>query len=385
MDKNLSYHKPISVDKTKYTLAYWKESMKLFEEKKYIPSVKNLIKYMNSEIEIPDTDDIDLTLNHGSSRLKIKTENNELYISADFLKIPEQPSKIALMRQVLELNFSYLNLSRVVIKDDNLYFEYRDKIENTDPYKVFYIIDEICFCSDKHDDYFIDKFKAQRVSEMKIKMYTDEEKESAYKTFKETLTQCVEYVEFYIQKRFFSSACDILSISIMKLDYAIQPQGLLQFELKKAMDGMFEQGKSSEQVTNDTLKKIKQFLEFDRKKFDEGCYYPEYVLSPKQTTELAQLQDNMRSEYGKIKDFYTKSDHFNTVLYCMYNIYYIFYHDLIPNDIYQKLDIALSKSGGLEWSSAAGILYDAVTSMMNAGISNVSSVRPMNNVRPVNQ
>jgi hypothetical protein len=379
MEKTISYHKPVCIDKTKYTLSYWYECTKLYDDKKYIPALKNLLKYMNSDIEIPDGDSIDLTLFHGSSKLKIKADQNEIYITADFLKIPDQPSKIALMRQVLELNFNYLVLSRIVIKENDLFFEFKDRIENTDPYKIFYIIDEICFCSDKHDDFFIDKFGARRVSEPKITMFTDEEKDKAYAYFKDILNQGIEYGEFYIGKRYYSSACDFLSISLMKLDYVIQPQGLLQYEIKKLVDYMFEPGRGGEEIAGETVKRMKKLLEFDKQKFYDGCYYPQYVLSPKTTTEITQLQNNLRSEYDKIKDFYSKSDFFNTCIYCAYNIYFIFYHDLVANDIFQKLDYALSQTGDMEWAKAASVLYEAITSVMNMGVSN--SVRPSNTAR----
>ena len=94
---------------------------------------------------------------HGSIIVNIKLDEEKLSITAPFVALPEK-GRIPLLRQVAGLNFNAMDLATIYLRDNRLSFEYSCPIQLINPYKIYYILQEICCTGDKYDDEFETKF-----------------------------------------------------------------------------------------------------------------------------------------------------------------------------------------------------------------------------------
>ena len=92
---------------------------------------------------------------HGSIIVNIKLDEEKLSITAPFVALPEK-GRIPLLRQVAGLNFNAMDLATIYLRDNRLSFEYSCPIQLINPYKIYYILQEICCTGDKYDDEFGD-------------------------------------------------------------------------------------------------------------------------------------------------------------------------------------------------------------------------------------
>ena len=98
---------------------------------------------------------------------------DQLNITAPFLLLPEK-GRIPLLRQVAALNLTELTLACISLQNDKLFFDFHCPVALCNPYKIYYVLEEICRIGDKYDDEFVTKFKAERIYEPKITPYDNE-------------------------------------------------------------------------------------------------------------------------------------------------------------------------------------------------------------------
>jgi hypothetical protein len=144
MDKSLTYYKPINSYFRKVNLDEWFLSRKAYEEGDYYQALLHLLRYINPPISIPDTSSLDLKIPHGSVNVHIKADQKTFSVDIPFLKFTPQSKKLPAMRQMIEQNFSSLILGQIILQDSELWFHYDEPIEKFKPYKIYYILDEIC-------------------------------------------------------------------------------------------------------------------------------------------------------------------------------------------------------------------------------------------------
>ena len=154
----------ISSTASKINVDAWDKSLDAFDKNHYHKAFKEFLNYLNPEFckKYGNSDETEFNIPHGSIVVNIKLENDMLKVTAPFLSLPEK-NVTPLLRQISGLNFNNLNLAQIVLKDNKLYFEYSCPIELANPWKIYYIFDEICITGDKYDDEFVTKFGAERI------------------------------------------------------------------------------------------------------------------------------------------------------------------------------------------------------------------------------
>ena len=149
----------------------WTKSLKLYWDKKYKESFLELLKYTNKKIKNFQTSENVFRIPHWSIFVDIDFSGSEIKISSDFLDV-SSANKVPLFRRIVELNFS-LNLTQIKYSEDKFKFEFSCDLELYDPYKMFDILSEICYFSDKFDEEFCEQFWAKNISEASVKEIPD--------------------------------------------------------------------------------------------------------------------------------------------------------------------------------------------------------------------
>ncbi|MDE6452364.1 MAG: YbjN domain-containing protein, partial [Odoribacter sp.] len=174
MKQNLTFIPPvIASTESKLNIEAFDASVEAFENREYVKSFYSLLDYMNSEFRTKygNKQGNEFHIPHGSIVVNIKLDKDKLSITAPFVSLPEK-GRIPLLRQVAGLNFNAMDLSMIYLKDNQLNFEYTCPLQLINPYKIYYILEEICRTGDKYDDEFESKFDAQRIYEPKITPYS---------------------------------------------------------------------------------------------------------------------------------------------------------------------------------------------------------------------
>jgi hypothetical protein len=366
MEKSLTYDKSINLVRNSPSTPYWYESVKNFDNKEFKNTFFNLLRYVNSSITIPSdaSETVELSLPHGSVIINLKINSKEYEISAPFLKIPDGPNGLGMMRQIAELNFSYLVLGQIIMKGNDCFFEYKDILENSEPYKLYSLLEEICFCADYYDDVFIDKFKTQPVNKPKLEEFSEAEKTFALNKFNEIIQEGLSFVDYFESKRYYSLAWEMLENTFLKIDYVLAPQGILGAKLSETKSLLFANDAQQTLVAN-TKAKLKELLNFDRDKFNASLFHPKFLIPIRKRGELPYVQDFMRSTYEAMTSSMGNKNYTDVVVSALYLIYDLFYKNSIPIEIANFLDTTLEKAGGKDWKTSAEILYEAVSKIMD--------------------
>ncbi|HMW04968.1 MAG TPA: hypothetical protein PK079_04755 [Leptospiraceae bacterium] len=366
MEKSLTYDKSINFVRSNSSTPYWYESVQNFDSGDYKKSFFNLLRYVNSTITIPNesSESIELKIPHGSVIVSIKLDSKKYSIEAPFLKVPEGGSGIGMMRQIAELNFSYLVLGQIVLRGNDFYIQYEDNLENCEPYKIYSLLEEICFCADYYDDVFAEKFKTEYVVQPVLEVFSQAEKDLAYQKFNSIIKEGISFIDYFEMKRFYGLACDTLETTFLKIDYVIAPQGILGSKLSETR-GMLYANDSLQTVVANTKAKLQEFLSYDRAKFDSCLFHPKFLIPIKKRGELPYIQDFMRNTYETMTGDMGNKSYMNVTVSALFLIYDLFYKNAIPQEITDHLDRALEKAGGKDWKTSAEALYDSVNKIMN--------------------
>lgn len=181
---------------------YWNTVMDIYESKKYKETVYAVLDYIKEGLseQALDTEKTKYSLPHGSIKVNLEIKEDSIEINAPFLKIPAK-SLIPLMRQVAEINFNTLVLAQIIIEGDEIFFRFNSPLELCEPYKLYRVLEEICIQADANDDVFIEKFGAQRFSQMEIEPFTEEQNDLCWVKFQEYLQEAINYADYFESKR----------------------------------------------------------------------------------------------------------------------------------------------------------------------------------------
>ena len=371
MQENLKFYKSIqSEDGSLMVPSEWDKAVDAYEKKQYKLSIHSILRYVGKAIKDHETK---WNFSHGSTNVFIEIENDLLKVHAPFLKIDES-RKIPLMRQVVQLNFSPLNLSQIRLEDDLLSFDFSCPLELCEPYKIYDIFREMCINADANDDQFIDKFGASWTQEPSIERYDENAIKMTYNHLQEIIEQALKEIDYYENKRQFPFAWDVVAISLLKIEYLLQPQGSLRSKIEKAIGFMMSKAQVPEKINRgkDALRDLQKVSLNDLKK---DLYAIDIFIPYKLHTNEEKLKTILEPALAQAKKERESGDVLATTLTLSYNILNLFYHNNTGGTVRNHLEKALLKSSGKNLKDSAQILIDAVEKLLTGKV-NVSPNGP---------
>src|SRR4051812_41938368 len=107
MNTNLSFHKTLAASlKSKVDVRVWDNVLHLYETGKYAEAIRELINFIDPEIEkFADPQRSEYHIPHGSILINLNIFHDRFTVSAPFVDI-NNAKQIPVMRQVSQLNFT---------------------------------------------------------------------------------------------------------------------------------------------------------------------------------------------------------------------------------------------------------------------------------------
>ncbi|MDR2835496.1 MAG: hypothetical protein LBV69_04765 [Bacteroidales bacterium] len=371
MKQNLTFNRSIIAStESKIDVNSFDLSMEAFEKKEYLNSFELLLKYINPAIKelYGNPEGTEFYIPHGSIIVSIKIEDNQLKISAPFLALPEK-GRIPMMRQIAVLNFSSLNMIQIKLKNnDKLFFEYACPIELVQPWKIYDVLDDICYMGDKYDDEFITKFGATRIYEPKITPYDDVLLNNIYDIIQLSCKECMDAVTYFEGIRKYGSVWNIISITLYKILYYAYPQGQLLNDLNRAVHEMDRDDIPLTDINADAKKIVQRLQKMTKKELSEDLYFTETFVPSKRRSILKNIQDNFEDEYDRATNAIEAKDYITCGIVVVYNFYSLYFYNNLQDDVNDLVVQAMEKASAKPWEEAAPILYKAMKKIMDGDL-----------------
>lgn len=365
MNNNLSFHPtllPLSPSKDNDKL--WEDVLKKYDEKKYTESVRALIVYIDKALEdkYANADKTEYFIPHGSVTVGLKIAEDTLFITAPFLDI-STAKQVPLLRQVAQINFSPLTLSRIDLADNQLTFNFSCPLELCEPYKIYDVLREVCINADNYDDEFITKFSATHIQTPKTEPLTEEQKNLAYDRIQAYAAEALAGYEQLENKRLTAFLWDVLITTLLKIDYYCVPQGNLRNELEKTISFLNSKEDFYQRMSTakDFLKKLQTT---DKEKLKKDLYKIEIFVPYKYNANLDAVRNNLKYAYETAEKEMKAGDNIGATFSMSYGILNLFYSYNVDASVAALLTKAMTDASEKPMQESAKILYDAIHTIM---------------------
>lgn len=340
-------------------------SVEAFENQEYLKSFYALLDYINGDFRTKygNVQGSEFNIPHGSIVVNIKLDDEKLTITAPFVALPEK-GRIPVLRQVAGLNFNAMDLAMIFLKGDQLYFEYNCPIQLINPYKIYYILEEICRTGDKYDDEFETKFDAKRIYEPKIQPYDDATLENIYNALQLSCKECLDAVKYFESSRKYGFVWNIIQTTLLKFMYFANPQGQLLNDMQKAIREMDREDIPLPEITAKGKAVVERLQKMTKEELAEDLYYAETFIPSKRRSNLQNIQENFEDCYKKVTSYLETGDNMTVCVMVTYKFYEMYYYNNLQDDVNNVVVKALQKSSALPWDQAAPILYQAMEAIM---------------------
>lgn len=135
MKRTLPFIAPV-VDSTQSAMQrdLYDKSIDLYGEEQYVEAFHTLLDHLNPEFRTRygNAEGTEFHLPHGSIVVNVRLDDRMMYIDADFLNLPAK-GRVAMLRQVADMNINRLLLPRFTKEGDRLKMEYHCPMEETIP------------------------------------------------------------------------------------------------------------------------------------------------------------------------------------------------------------------------------------------------------------
>lgn len=365
MKNTHTYHLPV-VDSTASRIdpARYDRSLELFDAGKYLESFHTLLEYLNSEFRTKygNAEGTEFRIPHGSILVNIRIIGERLIFSADFLQLPEK-GRVAMLRQVADLNINRLLLPGFRKQGDLLKMEYECPLSQSHPHKLYFVLRNICHTGDHYDDEFCSKFGAVRTYEPQVTPYSSQEAVRICDAVHQVCRETLDTVAEYDADRRYGYSWNVLDTAFYKIAYFAHMQGQLMNELEKAVNDM-----DRELPTAELVAKGKAFLErllaMPREEMAQDLYFVDTLISTKRRSSLSNVQENMKDVYKEVTEAIQSENYERSVVRLLYKFYEMYFYNDVQDDLNVLVSHALERSAGKPLPEASEILYHALDKIM---------------------
>jgi hypothetical protein len=345
------------------------ESEKAFDDKQYKQSFHALLDYIDGTFRTKygNAEGTEFTIPHGSIVLYLKLEKEALKITSPFLSLPEK-NRVPLLRQVAGLNFNDMDLAAVVLKDNQLTFEYTCPLSLVNPHKIYYILREICSTGDKYDDEFITKFGAQRIYEPKITPYDAKAIDEIYDVVQLSCKEGLAALAEFESSRKYGLAWNVIDTTLMKILYYAHPQGQLLNDLNKAVWDMDRENIPLPEVVAQGKQALERLQSMAKETLAADLYAVETFVPNKYRSGLKNVQEHFEKPFENVSKAMENNDFLYCYLVIVFQFYNMYFYNRVQDDINALVVDAMQRSSAKPLEEAAEILYEAMKNIMDGDL-----------------
>lgn len=366
MKQNLTFIPPVLAStESKLNVEAFDASVEAFEKHEYMKSFYALLDYINGEFRTKygNVEGNEFCIPHGSILVNIRLDDEKFSVTAPFVALPEK-GRVPLLRQVAGLNFNAMDLAMIYLRENRLGFEYSCPIQLIEPYKIYYVLEEICRTGDKYDDEFEAKFGAQRIYEPKVTPYDDETVERIYNDLQLSCKECLDAVKYFESSRKYGYMWNVVATTMLKFMYFAQPQGQLLNEMQKAIREMDREDLPLPDIAAQGKAVIVKLQEMSREELAKHLYFVETFIPAKRRSNLKNIQENFGDCYKKVSAYMESDDYMTACTMMVYKFYEMYYYNNLQEDVNRVVAAALKKASAQPWEQAATLLYEAMEAIM---------------------
>ncbi|MBZ0166175.1 MAG: YbjN domain-containing protein [Candidatus Omnitrophica bacterium] len=360
------YYKPLlGIMSAKNDAKYWNKALEYYEKGRLRDTLHNTINYCDPYALKRNKDHDSIMIPHGSTVLHVSVREGYIQVLAPFVKLGEG-NMTPLLRQVNEINFSVLTTSQIRLRGNELFFSFKTPMEACEPGKIYDVFHEICIQADYYDDIFVDELGAQRFKEPEVKPFSPGQQKTAWKIFRDILTECDAYISYLQDERSFAVGLDAAIMTLMKLDCVLAPQGKLRSDIEKQISTGLQKGQLSDaEKLNEVMDGIHKLRDnYTQERFLASLYIPHFFISVRTPVTLARVQEVLRNDCVNSEKELAHGRQISGLYFLMFGIYNLLYRYSPPVKIEEALNHALKKVSGKKWPDAAQILLGHIQKIM---------------------
>lgn len=340
-------------------------SVEAFKNKDYKASFHALLDYVNGTFrsKYGNADGTEFNVPHGSIIVTVKIEGDLLKVTAPFLSLPEK-NRIPLLRQVASLNFNNLDLAQVILKDDRLFFEYACPMTLVEPYKTYYVLQEICRTGDRYDDEFVTKFEARRIREPEVTPYDQKTVDSIYQVIQDSCQEWAAAITHFESARQYGYAWNVTVTTLLKVLYYAHPQGQLLNDLNRAVWELDREDIPLPEVVAIGKQAVERLQNIPKEKLAENLYFIETFIPDKRRSNLKNIQENFENTYNSVTEAMEQENYLLCCMMITHQFYNMYFYNNVQDDVNAVVVSALEKASAKPFNEAAPVLYMALHSIM---------------------
>ncbi len=290
-DNNKSHEKTLS----------WYIAEDKFKEKKYTEALEAFFEYLRDEPEdnmllTREGDRFDFTLLQGSKKVHGTIDGGKIVAKAP-LALMEQPST-AVMRRLLEMNYSLYYSHSGMDEGNTLYMVFLSDIASTNPSKLYYGLRELATKADRQDDLLLADFSGLQATDSEhIQFLPEHELEIKFRYFRKWIGETLDSVSELNQDSFSGAIAYLLLTLIYRIDFLMQPESRLLAELEK-INGLYWDKKDEitlverNQMMKDAIRKL---LDFSKEDFSRSLYRSKSTFSIAAPPKAEKVRDHIMS------------------------------------------------------------------------------------------
>lgn len=353
---------PLTVAPVRHDL--FEKSIEAFEKQKYRLSWHLLLDSIHPTLrsQYGDTQGNSFHIPHGSVVFHLHYTNDMLEITTPFAELPEK-KRIAILRQIASLNFSYLDLSRLLLQKDILYFSYQTPIKYCHPRKLYHVLKEICTTIDRYSHKFFSHFGCLKIKGSQTVPYQNETITYVYEAIQQSCREGFEALHSFEPTRQFNEMWHSLATVFFKISYISHPQGELKNMLEEALRNL-DRDMPLSLLVADGKQALRDLMEKSREQIGENLYRTETFISDKRCSNLQDIQENCEHSYKEATREMIAEDYQSVCFRITHKFYEIYYYNRLEKELDDKLHIALQQASDQTWKKAAFILYTTLKNIM---------------------
>jgi hypothetical protein len=355
----------------KLDVAVWSQVRDAWDAKQYLQAFHKLLDYVNVELRanFGDASQTQFTIPHGSVIVTIKITGDTIAITCPLVDITNAV-RIPVLRRMAELNFSPLNLAQVKLTGNQLAFNYTAALDTCEPYKMYYVLREICQTADRYDDELIEKFKATTLQEPKVKRPSPAQIDSVWNSVLEIIQETNSYIQYFNGNNWQGSSLDMLILACKRIDLCTQVQGYTKSELEQML-GTLQDGKISTHERIQSGQKFFQQLQAAGKEaFQKNLYETVVFVPEKSRVNGEQVKNIVKGYHEQAVKYNNDKNYIGSCIESLYCYYDLFYKNSMDHAINDLLLEALGNAAGKSWQDSSPVLIAGLQTIVNTNYSN---------------
>jgi hypothetical protein len=301
IDKTIHFGRYSDNNKSQKKTQSWYIAEDRYKEKNYPAAFEAFFSYLRDEDEDNVTYTLDgnkfkFTLIQGSKKVHGESDG-EIIIARSPLAVMETPGT-AVMRRLLELNYSLYYSHSALDEGNTLNMVFISDVTATNPSKLYYGLRELATKADRQDDLLLTDFSYLKPTDTDhIIKLSEQELEVKYKYFRTWIQETLDKVATLNQDSFSGAIAYLLLALIYRIDFLILPEAKLLAQLEK-INAMYWDKKDEIALVqrNQMMKEaIKKLLDITKEDFDASLYHAKSTFSIATPPKSDKVRDHIIS------------------------------------------------------------------------------------------